>query len=306
MGISIAKAQLLSIFTETLLYGVYFSLYWVTIIILLQRRRSGHTQYRRLIPVATILLLSATAHLVLDFVRIIQGFIESDDANAYYNNIPHPLHVAKTALYITHVTTGDCVLIWRCYIVYNKSLFVLIPPLIMSMADAVSGYYGTYILTKAGSAATIFNTGRVLILSFCSLTMSTNIFCTGAIVWRIYWTRRATVSTQHSLFYVVMAVVESGAIYTLGVLSSLIAYVAGSNGQYVALDIVTPLSGITFSLIIIQIHFHLYSKSQSTTAGPMTGIIFKQKSKCITSEEQNSSRTYPYSLKPSAFSSPSS
>ncbi|KAL0947609.1 hypothetical protein HGRIS_013698 [Hohenbuehelia grisea] len=121
MGISLAKAELLAIFLETLLYGISFGLYWVTIVVLLHQHRSGYMQYRKLIPVATILLLSATAHLTLDFVRIIQGFIEYDDANAYYGLIPHPLHIAKTALYVTHVTTGDCVLIWRCYIVHNKS-----------------------------------------------------------------------------------------------------------------------------------------------------------------------------------------
>ncbi|KAL0945861.1 hypothetical protein HGRIS_012146 [Hohenbuehelia grisea] len=123
--------------------------------------------------------------------------------------------------------------------------------------------------------------------------MCTNVFCTSAIVWRIYRTRRASDSSRGSLFYVALIIVESGAIYTFGVLSSLIAYLVGSNGQYVTLDIVTPLSGITFSLIIIQIHFHLYSKLQHTTTAPVTDLILNKKSKETESEIGSSSKTIP-------------
>ncbi|KAL0945799.1 hypothetical protein HGRIS_012086 [Hohenbuehelia grisea] len=293
MGISAAKAELLAIFVETFLYGVYFSLFWVTIVILLQQRRSGQTQYRKLIPVATILLSSATARLVVDFVRIIQGFIDHTDANMYYNILAHPLNVAKTALYISHVTFADCVLIWRCYIICNKRFLVIFPALLMWVIAGASGYYVTWTLTKSASSPAAFLSASGWLTSFCSLTMCTNLYCTSVIVWRIYYTRRATASFQRNLSYVALIIVESGAIYTCSVLACLITYIIGSRGQFVALDSVTPLSGIAFSLVIIQIRFYSNFPQCSTAAGPATDM-FKRYSKASSDlEMQNSSKAVP-------------
>lgn len=63
----------------------------------------------------------------------------------------------------------------------------------------------------------------------------------GAIVAKIWATHRSVTSASRSLFPVMAAIIESGAIYTIGVLGLLIAYLSGSNGQYPALDLVTPL-----------------------------------------------------------------
>lgn len=40
---------------------------------------------------------------------------------------------------------------------------------------------------------------------------------------------------------VIVVLAESGALYTSGIIAFLCTYIAGSNGQYPALDIITPL-----------------------------------------------------------------
>ena len=40
---------------------------------------------------------------------------------------------------------------------------------------------------------------------------------------------------------VIMALVESGALHATAWLALLITYLSGSNGQYAALDVITPL-----------------------------------------------------------------
>jgi hypothetical protein len=40
---------------------------------------------------------------------------------------------------------------------------------------------------------------------------------------------------------ILIVIVESGAIYATGVLSILLAYLSGSNGQYAVLDAVSPI-----------------------------------------------------------------
>ncbi|KAL0945862.1 hypothetical protein HGRIS_012147 [Hohenbuehelia grisea] len=296
MGISLDKAELLAIFLETLLYGIFFTLYCVTLLVLHQRGHAGHTLRRKLVPVATILLVIATAHLTIDFVRIVQAFIEFKDANAYYARIAHPLHVAKTALYATQTVIGDGVIIWRCYVIYKKSLFVIIPTSILLAMNACAGYVVTWSLSKATPGSDIFETASAWITTFFVLTMCINVICTGAIVWRIYWTRRAVISAQGSLFPVALAIVESGAVYATGVLGSLIAYLTGSNGQYTALDVITPLVGIAFSLIILQIRFHLSSGSQNTSTSVTQPEIIswkQQRSRGAVSGMEQSSRGIP-------------
>jgi hypothetical protein len=48
---------------------------------------------------------------------------------------------------------------------------------------------------------------------------------------------------------VVMLVVESGALYATSVFCLLVTYKAGSNGQYVLLDMITPLVVRSSSII---------------------------------------------------------
>ena len=40
---------------------------------------------------------------------------------------------------------------------------------------------------------------------------------------------------------IIMAIIESGALYSINMLAVLVLYLCKSNGQYTALDIVTPL-----------------------------------------------------------------
>ncbi|KAF4573441.1 hypothetical protein EYR36_007956 [Pleurotus pulmonarius] len=68
---------------------------------------------------------------------------------------------------------------------------------------------------------------------------------------------------------VLLAFVESGALYASSLLALMIAYASGSNGQYAVLNAVTPLVGITFCLIVLQIQFHLTSNVWNTN-GPIT------------------------------------
>jgi hypothetical protein len=62
----------------------------------------------------------------------------------------------------------------------------------------------------------------------------------GAIVWRIYLVRHFT--PDNLLFIpVVIVIVESGALYTTSVLALLIAFLTGSNAQYLMLDVIIPI-----------------------------------------------------------------
>ncbi|TFY82862.1 hypothetical protein EWM64_g1144 [Hericium alpestre] len=237
-NIPLDKAELLAIFLETLVYGMFLSLYIMLLLVLLRLGPAGRAKRRTMLPVGTILFVLATAHLVIDFVRILDGFVyEPGGPMVYFSNIAHPLFTAKTVLYVTQTLIGDGVMIWRCYMVYNKKLWVIAVPGIVLLVNACAGYLVCYELSHATHGTTVFQTAASWIATFFSLTMAINVSCTAVIALRIYMSGSLSGSI-HSLMPALIAIVESGALYSSGVMGLLIAYCRNSNGQYPALDVV--------------------------------------------------------------------
>ncbi|KAG2354428.1 hypothetical protein BDR07DRAFT_1306176, partial [Suillus spraguei] len=202
-------------------------------------------------------------HLIVDFVRILEAFVFNAgkmSANVYYSNLAAPLELAKTILYVTQTVLADCVLVWRCYVLNHRSLFIAVPGLIVLCTNAVTGYIIVWSLSQANSSSTVFTTAHSWITTFFTLTMITSVTCTSLIAWRIYRTRRFMSDGFAMYLPILIVIVESGAIYATGVLSILLAYLSGSNGQYTVLDAVSPIMGIVFCLTILQVHFQVGGK----------------------------------------------
>jgi hypothetical protein len=63
----------------------------------------------------------------------------------------------------------------------------------------------------------------------------------GLIAWRIHRTRSVMPGGSRPLLPVFIVIIETGALYATSVLALLIAFVTGSNGQYMVLDIIVPI-----------------------------------------------------------------
>ncbi|KAJ8701913.1 hypothetical protein PTI98_000666 [Pleurotus ostreatus] len=190
-------------------------------------------------------------------------------------------------------------MIWRCYVILDRRLLVLIPNVVVLLVNSGAGYSVVWALWKASSGVTIFQSGSPWIMTFFTLTMCINITCTTAIAWRIYRTRSPLIKRTR-LTPVLLAFVESGALYASSVLALMIAYASGSNGQYAALDVVTPLVGITFCLIVLQIQCHLTSNVWNTN-GPITiNTISAFRSAKQHGGEGRGEHTFAYPMQPLA------
>ncbi|KAG1825274.1 hypothetical protein EV424DRAFT_1320297 [Suillus variegatus] len=273
MGIPLDKASFLALFLETLFYGVFFTLYWLTLFVLF--KKTG-IQQQLLVPVATLLLCIATAHLAIDFVRALEAFVFKVDtigANAYYSNLASPLDLASKALYITQTTLADGVVVWRCHVLNHKSRFVAIPGCIVLIVNAATGYYVVWSLSQAYALSNISTATSGCITTFYTLTMFVSVICTVSIAWRIYHTRRSMPGGLANLLPVFIVVIESGALYATSVLALLISFLVGSNGEYIMLGIIPPIVGITFCLIILQVHFHIGGSSSTEQSSDVGGIL---------------------------------
>ncbi|KAG1738650.1 uncharacterized protein EDB91DRAFT_1223855 [Suillus paluster] len=277
MSIPLAKAAFLGLFLGTLFYGVFLTLYWFMLFILL--KKTG-IQRQVLIPVATLLLCIATARLIVDFVRGLEAFVFQVDtigANAYYFDLASPLNLASISLYITQTILGDGALIWRCYMLYSRSLFIAVPGCIVLLALVAIAYYVIWSISHFGPLFTVSTTGSACITAIYVLTMFVSVTCTTLIAWRIYRTGYFMPDGLGPFLPVFIVIIESGALYTTSVLALLVTSLVGSNGKFVMVCIIPPTVGITFCLIILQVYFHVgYSpptEQPTETRSTMTNLF---------------------------------
>ncbi|KAJ8581851.1 hypothetical protein M405DRAFT_596975 [Rhizopogon salebrosus TDB-379] len=258
MGITLGEVALIGLFLETLLYaGVLLTLYWLTLFVLL--KKSG-IQRQLLIPVLTLLFCIATAHLIINFIRALEAFIFQADtigANAYYSNLASPLELAKMAFYITQTVLADSVILWRCYVLYNKSLSIVVPGCAVLLTNGAIGSYVVWILSQVDPEPPAF--ADRWLNSFYILTITISSICSILIAWRIYRTRRFMPGGVTPFLPIVIVVVESGALYATSVLALLVTLFTEYGVQCAVLDIVVPIVGINFCLVILQVHFYVGS-----------------------------------------------
>ncbi|ETW78678.1 hypothetical protein HETIRDRAFT_324812 [Heterobasidion irregulare TC 32-1] len=279
MGIPLINAELLALFLETFAYAIFVLLDCVTIPILIWRRAEVARTSRILLPVAVLMLLIATAHIVIDFYRAYVAFTTGrlqpgDTSTTFYENLADPLFITKSALYWLQTTLGDSVIIWRCFIVFAKRwLVVVFPVLLMVPALALPSleppyfsplHSGSQLISSSQCALT--STAQARFSSLSTTISSTDMHdLTGLIAWRIYNTGRFRPSAGN-MMPIIVVLIESGALYTSSVIAMLCSYLSGSNGQYPALDLITPLVGIVFCLIILQIRYHFNMPSSASAS----------------------------------------
>ena len=131
---------------------------------------------------------------------------------------------------------------------------------------------------RPGTDINIFNVAKAWITAYFSMTMSSNIICSGeptvsfmlmpltyvigAIATRIYLAWKSQSRGNARLYRrIVFAIVESSALYALGVLASLVSFVSGTNGQYAAVDAIIPLVVSPISFLYLSFLFSLVTPS---------------------------------------------
>lgn len=269
MGITLDTAALLGLFLESLLYGVFLTLYLFMLFILL--RKTG-IQRRLILPVATLLLCIATAYVIIEFVQALEVFVfKSDTISASGSS---PLLVAKTALSNIQIILADAIVVWRCYVLNNRSLLVAIPGCIMLLASVVTGCYTVVSLSLAHPLSNLPPADRACIIAFGALTMGLSIATTSLNAWRIYRTRCFMPQGFNAAFLpVLVVIIESGTLYSTTILILLITLSIESNGQYTMVEIIAPIVGITFCLIILQVHFDICGNSPAGEPIEVRGTI---------------------------------
>ncbi|KAH9988206.1 hypothetical protein BJV77DRAFT_758541 [Russula vinacea] len=210
-------------------------------------RDSTRRYHIKILPVPFLMLLVATTHLIVLWIRAVQAFIvqKGGSALAFYGDLSDATSLARVICLVIQCILGDFVIIWRLYVVYGKCFWVVIPPLLLVASYTAVGSVAIVYMERARPGTDIFTVAKSWITAYFCMTMSSNVICSGAIAARIFhaW------GNARPYWGIVAIIVESSALYALGVLATLVCYVCGTNGQYPAVDAIVPLVGIVFCLI---------------------------------------------------------
>ncbi|KAF8548468.1 hypothetical protein OG21DRAFT_1423003 [Imleria badia] len=262
IDIPLDKAELLSVLLEALLYGFSLLMFGATIWTLLFQR-SIHQVNRMMFLVACALLLCSTAHLVIDIIRIMEGFIFYQDSYpggpiAYFSEVSQWTFLAKNCVFTAQTLIGDSVVLYRCYLVWQSKLVMILPVLLWCAAGGTStGTLSAYAASRVTQSGVFAGGLSLWITSFWATALATNLLTTLLLVCRIWYVDRKCARLwshqKAQLKPILHILVDAGAIYSVTLLAALVCFINHSNGQYVILDMVTPIISITFYMVIIRV-----------------------------------------------------
>ncbi|KAM5538492.1 hypothetical protein V8D89_007825 [Ganoderma adspersum] len=270
MPFSAAESKLVSIFVQSILYGVYTTLFFNTTYALLWRRPLELPLRRDMLWVSLLMFVVATMHVATNFSRIILAFIvHANDVGgpaAFFNQLSNFTQLFGSTLYVIQTLLGDAMVLYRCYLVWEKKLFIIGFPFVLLLGSTATGVGILYSFDKVVPQASIFVVQlNHWITAFFSMTFATNVICTALVAYRIWMINRSHLAFRHrKLRPIMLLIVESGAVYSATLLALLILYNVDSWFQYVVLDAVSPTVGIVFSVIMLRIATGVSSEEGET------------------------------------------
>ncbi|KAL6300900.1 hypothetical protein BKA93DRAFT_502418 [Sparassis latifolia] len=280
----LVSANLAAFCVETLLYGIFIVLF-VASVYLQVRRQQQHAEASDRVATAMCrfrqrmcatpmfmpgicLGITVTAHWTLTVTRLFQAFVGIDGGNQpflFSADLGQTTNVVKTAFLFASCMIGDATSIYRTWVIWNRMLSAVIFPLCSFIGVVVGGIgitcqFGIYKFAKDVYMAEI---GR-WVLSHCILTSFTNIYCSCMIAYKIWSTNRSVRAyTGGRTMGALIIFVESAALYTIWSLFFFISFESRSNLQLIVINAWTPVTGITYTLIIVCVAVRLVYKAPS-------------------------------------------
>jgi len=267
------KTFLVAAWLESLVYGCFLVTFIMNVYVHLDFKRRQNTHNRVMFSFSIVMFILATMHLAMNCYRMIRGYVDFRLAPGgpvgYIGTLSLWDHIFKDTLYATQSILGDAAAVYRCWILWSRDYRVIIIPTIMLIASTISGYMVCGLYPSIPPDATVFDPRLTnWITTFYSIAVAQNISTTGLMAWRLWHgeknSARYRMGSRGSLMPVLRILVESAALYLFVEILLLSLYSVDYNAQYILLECVTPVVGLTFSVITIRIN--LRSQRQKNSA----------------------------------------
>ncbi|KAJ7021564.1 hypothetical protein C8F04DRAFT_1273529 [Mycena alexandri] len=269
------KEAYIGAFLESIIYGIYLSafaeccrLFWV-------KHKTQNFKHVYFLITTSLMFILITIQCILQVVRCIVAF---DHPDLDFGPPNLPLGVISDACWFLLTPIADAFIIYRTFVIWNRNWLIILLPVILFVANSGSSIWLTVALSTVNTATRDNITVKPLNL-FLSLTLCTNVICTGLISFRIWYMHRliaqTTVSSQVRTPEVASIIIESAAIYTLLLAATLVIDRFNILLNFVLFACISPTIGLVFSYIIIRIS---RGASYGDTTGSISTITFNSES----------------------------
>lgn len=279
-GINIDVSYTLSIFVETLIHGIYTSLFFSALPVMFKsrtQRLSRKMSSNWIFPVATVLMyLVSSFHVVLSLYRFLRAYVVAPSSGWLYFWEFTQWDTFTNSIVVCIMTwLGDALVIYRCYCVWNNNLpLVILPLLLLGGSIAVN----IYTLSWFQHPMDFSRKSEIMSLNaIYPISLIQNVITTGLIALKIWNQHRQSSasgvvdrSSRLSLIKIMRIIVESAMVYTVQLFILIILYFRNDTFQYIVQAAIVPSIGIVFVLIALRVH---RARQQDAEVGSSLGVI---------------------------------
>ncbi|TFK49454.1 hypothetical protein OE88DRAFT_1737070 [Heliocybe sulcata] len=270
------QGNILDVLVTTFFYGMYTIIFGICIHTLVFM--GGQSSLRRHLLIVTILLYAFST--VQTIVSFWQAFVSTDllpdgsygDSYALLHeiNLFNKGECIADAMLACSNLVADGLLIWRCYVLWNRRLSVIAVPFILYLAEAACGYaiaaFDVQIFLLRSHAAleetepppAWFRLSRLenaMTITFFVSSFITNVLMSSLIAFRIWKATRGLGRRRNRYVRVASLILETGAMYSVCLLLCAIfidmSGRAGTIGWTVMFAVVGQIVGIFPTVIIV-------------------------------------------------------
>ncbi|TFK21667.1 hypothetical protein FA15DRAFT_707019 [Coprinopsis marcescibilis] len=268
--------HVISVLLGSVSYGVYLTLFLMGMPIIFKRaQRSSSWTF---LTGTMIIFMFTTAYIVIAMYRFSMAYglhvSRPELAVTYYHNTRGAWDgVAHTFLINFTTWTADILLIYRCFLICERRILVILPSCFLFLGSISVGIYTTIFtinptIVTAEQAAPFYTAIFPLNIAISTTT-------TGLIVLFIHRQHRASrkvglhqdsgyYSSGVSLLYVIKIVVESACVYAVQQVLLLALFLAKEPAQVLFHGTLLPSIGVVFLLMAIRTHSSTQPRSHAT------------------------------------------
>ncbi|KAF8174896.1 hypothetical protein BJ912DRAFT_989506 [Pholiota molesta] len=265
----ITEAELTGSFTESVLWGFHI----VTLGFCMQTLLRSKNQWKSsrdinwpMVAVSLALFINASFDVLLGFYHTLLAFVffqGEGGATGEYTDISEWINIARSVTVLVQTTIGDAVLVYRCWVVYQRSFRVIAVSCLLWLALMGAGIWLIYLEATLKSRLLISAKQLSPATTLCwAVTIALNIITTGLLIYRIWrvdssgrkylMTNGQGKSAQGKLRNIMRIIIESGLMYSVIAALTFITVIVGSNAAYVTSDMEVQIVGIAFDLILVR------------------------------------------------------
>jgi len=278
------SSALATVVIETFFYGIFVVLFIIAIYLLFTVQSRGLRRERPvwLSPIlcgGSVLFIALTGHWILTIDRLFLAFVIVDNGKnpvEFYGDFSQATQIVQTGFLLVSLTIVDALLVHRLFTVWahHRSLrYVMIFPTFTMLGLVVSAVGVVYDFSQFKAGDNVLELAAGWIPADCAFTISTNVYCTALIAWRL-WRVQSILKPagERTLMSVLAIITESAALSATWAIFFIITYVSWSNLRFL-IDVTPAIVGTANMLIYVRVGLG-WAHAPTPTA-PSTVIRFK-------------------------------